>query len=199
MTLARSAAVLLFCLVPRPAWAHAFEPGIGGGYAAFIHTLTEMPAPLTLVSLGLLWGMHGAAGVKWAWAAFLTMMVAAMGLYMGYGIVIDPIFPMLLLAMVAGLYAASGLPLAPTMAVGFAAIGGYLLGIFITPPPAPLLTVTYAIAGGVVAANFIVVLTAIAVDVVRTRWPTPQVAIAIRVIASWITAIAALMVSLAIK
>jgi hypothetical protein len=199
MTAARAAAALLVVLLPYPAWAHAAIPGIGGAYAAFWHTLTELPAPLTLIGLGLLLGLHGTDALKWAWGAFFFMTIVGLALAMGIGIFIDPELPMLLIALFAGLYAASGLRLTAALATVLGAFGGYFLGVFIAPSPASWPTRAYAIAGGLIAANFALVFLVAAVESVRTRWQLPWITIALRVVASWIAAIAALVTALSIR
>jgi hypothetical protein len=192
-------AVLIMSLSPVPAIAHATIPGLNVAYAALFHALTAAPAPLALLGLGLLLGMHGAQVLKWAWAAFFLAMIAGVGGTLILRAFVDPELPMLAIALAAALWAASALPLHGAVAALAGAIAGYAFGIFIAPSPASLSTQAHAVVGGLIGANFALVFVVAAVDTIRKRWTMPWVTIGLRVLAAWIAAIAALMAALSAR
>ena len=156
----------------------------------------KMPAPLTLISLGLLVGLHGAKLLRFAWPAFFCAMLVGLAVSMGFDVFVDPALPMLWLALFAGVYAASGISLAPSGACGLAGLCGFFTGLFISSTAAPWLTQVYGIAGRVISANLTLVVVAGVIGYVRTRWSYIWVLIGLRIIASWLAAIAAIMTAL---
>ena len=142
MRLRRSAVIIaakatVLIIMPAGAvLAHAPVPGPRGAYAAFVHTLTEPPAILALLGLGLLIGTHGLDALKWAWSGFILAMIAGLTGFWAFGLVINPELPLLAVALAAGGLVAAALPLATWAAGGLGAIAGGFLGIFIAPIPA---------------------------------------------------------------
>ena len=65
-----------FVLLPGSAWAHAPLAGVGDFYAGLLHPLTDLPAILPLLALGLLTGQ---AGRVQGLIAILTGIAAALG------------------------------------------------------------------------------------------------------------------------
>lgn len=199
MRTARTIAVLLTLMLPLPALAHAPTAGIGGAYAAFTHTLTEPPAPLALLGLGLLLGLHGAETFKWTWLAFFAAMSAGVGTTVALKVFLDPEVPLVLIALVSALLAASGFALPHLAAIGLGGLAGFVFGVFIAPSPASWSTQAYTVCGGLLAANIALLYIVSAVDTIRERWPMTWITIGLRVIASWIAAISALMLALSIR
>jgi HupE / UreJ protein len=199
MRLLRPIAIICLLFLPAPACAHANIPGIGGFYAAFWHTISEQPAPLILLGLGLLVGLHGTEAFRWAWIAFFLAMLGGLIGILGFGIYVDPELPLLLLALITALYTAGALPLPNPAAAVIGALSGYFFGVFIAPEVASWSTQAYAIAGGLIAANFAFLFIVSAIDTIRTQWQMPWVTVGLRVIASWIAAIAVLMVALSAR
>jgi hypothetical protein len=190
---------VLAALLPTPVLAHTTIPGIGSFSAAFAHVTMEPPAALALLGLGLLAGMHDAATLKWTWAAFLAAMAAGVALTLVIGVIADPELPLLLVALVSGVATASGLGLPKVAAGAVGVLAGAVFGTFATPAPASWSTQAYFVSGGIIGANFALIWIASAVAMARERWPVQVVFIGLRVAASWVAAIAALLAALATR
>jgi hypothetical protein len=195
----RAATAFIALLSPEPALAHTTIPGVNFAYAALVHALFAPPAPLVLLGFGLLLGMHGAKALGWAWTAFFLAMVAGVAVTLSIRVFIDPELPMLLIALVAALWAGSGMPLPRSAAAIVGAVAGYVFGVFIAPSPASWSTQAHAIAGGLIGANFALVFIVAAVDTVRKRWAMRWVTVGLRVAASWIAAISVLMAAFSVR
>lgn len=195
----RGSIIVVVALLPSPATAHVAIPGIGSAYAAFAHATTEPPAALALLALGLLAGMHGAAGLMHLFPAFLLALLVGVATTLLFGVVVDPELPLLYVALGCGLYTAGGFPLPATAAIAIGAFAGAVFGIFSAPAPASWSTQAYFISGGLTGASFALIWLAAAVAMLRARWPMHWVSIGLRIVASWIAAIAALMAALAAR
>lgn len=209
-------AVLVIPYLPTPAWAHSASPGIGGTFAAFAHVITEPPAPLALLGLGLIVGMRRTQSLKWACGLFLVAMLAGLAAALTHTVGTDPELPLVLLAFITGILAASGMPLPNAAASGLLFLAGYFFGVFGTPEPAasatigsssngevivapeqlPWSTLLLSSVGAVLGANFALVLIAAGVNVIHKQCSRPWVIIGLRVIGSWNAAIAALLTAL---
>jgi hypothetical protein len=189
----------LIALSASPAFAHVTVPGVPGLIFAFIHTITELPAPLTLIGLGLLAGLNGTRALEWTWLACFPAMVIGIWTTATWGIAVDPEKPLLLVAAATGLLAASGLRLTRPVAVGVALIAGYLLGIFSWPGPASWSTTLYMASGALLGANLSFVYLSIIVGAIVQRWSHTWVLIGFRVMASWVAAISILLLALSAR
>ncbi len=183
--------LLLALCWPGPAWAHSSAPGIQGIYWGMLHPFTSGPQVLALFALALVIQQrlpdsedvfHG------FWASCLAGIgAAAIGLS-GF----DPEMLLTILAIVAGVLAASALrlPLAALLALGVCC--GLLCGYLSWPDPGAkgmMLTALGAVLGSVL----IVILLAGMIEMVwqAKRWA--WLPIAVRVAASWVTAISVLL------
>lgn len=182
-----------------PAFALGLTPGPVGIYFAFLHFLSEMPVPLTLITLGLLLGLNGHQAFRWAWPSLMLAMPVGLVGILEFRIFIYPESPLLLLTIVVGLWAASGIVVPAYAAAIISLCVGYFLGVFIAPAPASWSTQAYAIVGGLLAVNFVVICVFLIVELIRTWWDMPWIGIALRVVASWLTAIAALVAALLLR
>ncbi len=192
-------AALVAAALPHPASAHVASPDLAGAYAALLHTVTEPPAPIALIGLSLLLGLNGAEAMRQAWPPFIAAMAAAMVLIMTLRVYVDPQVPLLVLALGCGLATASGLrlPAAPAAAMGAAC--GYFLGVLSAPAPASLTTTLYSVAGALIGANLALVFGVAVVDMARQQWPQPWLTIGVRTLGSWVAAISALLLALAVR
>jgi len=209
-------AVLVALSLAGPAWAHPALPGIGGAYAAFTHAITEPPAPLALLGLGLLVGINGAGSVRWACGSFFAATLGGLAATLALDVDTNPELPLVLVALTTGILTASGLPVANAAVTVLGLLTGSLFGVFAAPEPAATATIAYSSSGqltvarddlpwstllwsssgAVLGANLALVFVASAVDSIRKHWPRLWLIVGMRVLASWVAAIAALMAAL---
>lgn len=182
-----------------PAVAHGLTPGPIGIYFAALHTLTEMPLPLVLVSIGLLFGLNKDLAISQTGLFFLFGVAGGVTGILVWQFYIFPILPLLSLAAIGALWAASGVRLPQFAAAVLAAITGYFAGVLFAPGPAPLLMQAYAIAGGTIGALLAVFGTQLIVASVIHRWSFIWIKLAFRVVASWLAAIAVMVAALSVQ
>lgn len=190
------AAAFFYFVASDPGQAHTAAPGLGGFTSAMVHAVTESPAPLVLMALGLLLGSADEKTLASGFVVFAVAMLLALAVTLTAGVLVDQTVPLLVLALVAGLSTASALPLPPLVPKALACAAGAFFGVLATPDPAPLVTVAYAVAGGLVAACWTLMCIAAAVFMARQRWDAPWLKIGLRVLGSWIGAIALLLLAL---
>lgn len=194
-------AVCLACslIVPDAALAHNASPGLGGFTGGMIHAVTEMPAPLALAGLGLLLGLLDEHAMARCFFAFAAAMLAGLTATLVSGSSVPHQTAMLLVTLAAAATVASGLRRPGLLAPLLALAGGICFGILATPDPAPLTTLAYAITGGVMAACWALIAVSAAVYLARQRYTASWFPIGLRIAASWIVAISALMLALFMK
>lgn len=194
-------AVYLFCAVALPdlALAHTASPGLGGFTGGMIHAVTEMPAPLALAGLGLLLGQLDDHAMARCYAAFAAGMCAGLTATLLAGSSVPHQTAMLLVTLAAAATVAAGFRQPGLLALLLALAGGLCFGVLAAPDPAPLATLLYAITGGVMAACWALIAVSAAVYMARQRYPAPWLRIGLRIAASWIVAISALMLALFMK
>lgn len=186
-------------VLPLPAYAHVTSPGLAGAYAALLHAVTEPPAPIALIGLGLLLGLNGAEALKWAWPAFALAMTGAMALMVTVRVYVDPQVPLLALALGCGLATAAGLRLPAVLAAGIGAAGGYFIGVLSAPAPASLTTTLYSMTGALIGANLALVFGVAVIDMARQQWPQPWLVTGVRALGSWVAAIGAMLLALSLR
>lgn len=196
MTRVGLAAAVFLVLASDPGQAHTAAPGLGGFTSAMVHAVTESPAPLVLIALGVLLGSVDEKTLASGFVAFAAAMLLALAVTLMVGVLVDQTVPLLVLALVAGLSTASALPVPPTVTKALACAAGAFFGVLATPDPAPLVVIAYAVAGGLVAACWALMCIAAAVFMARQRWNAPWLKIGLRVLGSWIGAIALLLLAL---
>lgn len=194
-------AIGLLCAIAAPdaTLAHNASPGLGGFTGGMIHAVTEMPAPLALAGLGLLLGLLDEHAMARSFAAFAVGMLAGLAVTLASGSSLPHQTPMLLVTLAASATVAAGLRSAALVALVLAFLGGLCFGVLATPDPAPLTTLLYAITGGVMAACWALIAISAAIYMARQRYTAPWLAIGIRIAASWIVAISALVLALFVK
>jgi urease accessory protein len=195
----RWTAAVIAVVLPLPAYAHVTSPGLAGAYGALLHAITEPPAPVALIGLGLLLGLNGAEALKWAWPAFAVSMAGAMALMVTVRVFVDPQIPLLLLAVGCGLAAAASLRLPAVLAAAIGAAGGYFVGVLSAPAPASLATTLYSMTGALIGANLALVFCVAAIDMARQHWPQPWLVIGVRALGSWVAAIGAMLLALGLR
>ena len=177
---------------PAPAWAHSPIPGIQGVYWGMLHPFTSGPQILALFGLALViqQRLPESEDVLHSFWVSCLVGVGAAGLGLsGF----DPEMLLTIVAIVAGMLAASAirLPLAKLMIVGVSI--GFLSGYLSWPDPGAKGDMMLSAFGAVIGSVLIVILLAGLLEMVwqAKRWS--WLPIAVRVAASWVTAIAVLL------
>jgi len=184
--------LLLALCWPGPAWAHSSVPGIQGIYWGMLHPFTSGPQVLALFALALVIQQRLPDSEDVFHGFWLSCLAgagtAALGLS-GF----DPEVLLTLLAIVAGLLAASALrpPLAALLALAMCC--GLLSGYLSWPDPGAAGDMMLTALGAVLGSVMFVILLAGGIEMVwqAKRWA--WLPIAVRVAASWVTAIAVLL------
>jgi hydrogenase/urease accessory protein HupE len=205
------AALVLPIVIATPASAHGNETGMMGVYHAAMDTITDAPALLALVGLSLFAVLSRRddpkSGVDRSFPRkiglmtlpFVAAMVFGMVLIMQFNLYLDPERGLLLVALASGILAASGLQLPRIWPALLAATAGYFCGVFTAPPPTIWAIQAPSILGAVVGATVgLAGLMAIASGI-TAQWRQEWISIALRVIASWVVAISAMMLALSFK
>lgn len=185
-----------FVALPEAAAAHTPTAGIGGFYLGLSHPLLVPGVLLALLSLGLVVGQRGDAAFVPAWPAFASGAVAGVALTLVAGFLIEPNVPLLVLATVYGLFAASALPLPRSGAMAGAAAAGVLIGIAAAPDPGPLRATVITAGGALISAHLLFLFVVGVAMRVHETFTRAWVAVALRIAGSWIAAVAALMAAL---
>lgn len=183
---------------PAPAWAHGSVPGLQGIYWGMLHPFSSGPQILALFALALViqQRLPGSEDVFHGfWVSCLTGAGAASLGLSG----LDPEILLTIVAIVAGILAASALriPLAALLALGICC--GLLSGYLSWPDPGAKGDMLFTALGAILGSVVIVILLAGIIEMVwqAKRWPCQP--IAVRVAASWVTAIAVLIGALMIR
>lgn len=183
---------------PAPAWAHGSVPGLQGLYWGMLHPFSSGPQLLALFSLALLIQQrlpesedvfHG------FWISSLVGAgVAALGLS-GF----SPELLLTLAAIVTGILAAIArrLPFVTMLALGICC--GLLSGYLSWPDPSPTGDPVFSTLGAIIGATLVIVLIAGGSEIVSQATKWPWLPIAIRVAASWATAISVLLGALSVR
>jgi hypothetical protein len=197
MTLSlRIAFALLLWLLPREASAHTASPGVEGFTAAVIHATTQFPAPLALAALGLLCGLLEEKALAAAIVTFAGAMVLGLAVTLSARVHFGLVTPLTGLALLAGIHTASGIAPSRLTASALALATGYFFGVLASPDPGPISALAYWLAGSLVGACWALMGIAAGVYMVRQRWDAPWLKIGLRVVGSWIVAIASLLITL---
>ena len=182
-----------------PALAHGLTPGPAGIYFAALHILTELPAPLLLIAFGLLLGLNRHLAIIWVGLIFLLGMATGIIGILTWRLYIHPILPLQLLTVIVALFAASGIRFPRSASMVTALVIGYFLGVFFAPGPASWSTQTYAITGGIIGTCLGVFSMFLVVALTTDRWNYFWIKLALRILASWIAAIAAMVAALSFQ
>lgn len=170
-------------------------PGIEGVYTGLRHPLTAPDQILALLATGLLLGNFPLSRLAPAFVALGAGLLGGLAL----GDAATSPSPWLLAFAAAS---AAGAALAPgrahAMAVVVAGTAGLLLGWASVPEPGPAEDRLFTMAGSFTGVLLLTLYLAGALELTRERLAHPALAIAFRVAAAWIAAIALLMLALAL-
>lgn len=186
-TLVTAAAALL----PLAAQAHAPMPGIGHFYNGAFHPFLVVPHLLALISLGLWTGQRGVAAIGGMAAALAAGLLAGLGPALAMAVP-DTDLLVLAAAGATGLAVAVARPLPQTLAWLFAAAVGLAIGLGSAPDGVQGMARWAVAAGTVCGATLALVWTAAMASFARPAWTR----IALRVLGSWISASALLVLAL---
>lgn len=181
-----------------PVFAHGLTPGPIGIYFAALHALTEMPLPLVLISISLLLGLNRDVAIGQTWLFLMLGIAGGLTGILAWGFYVHPILPLLLLTVFVALWAASGVQLPRSAATILTAIIGYFVGVYFAPGPAPWLMQAYAIVGGTIGASLGVLGIYFIVALITDRWSFIWIKLTLRIMASWVAAIAAMVAALSL-
>ncbi|MEO1608976.1 MAG: hypothetical protein AAFR90_06440 [Pseudomonadota bacterium] len=199
MRLPRTLVTITASTFAFPAFAHGLTPGPIGIYFAALHTLTEMPMPLVLISVGLLLGLNKDVPIRQTWLFLILGIAGGLTGILAWRVYIHPILPLLSLTVIAALWAASGVQLPRSAATVIAVMTGYFAGVFFAPAPALWSMQAYAIAGGAIGTCLGLLATYFTVALITGRWNFFWIKLSLRIVASWIAAIAAMVIALSLQ
>lgn len=177
---------------PDPAWAHGSVPGLQGIYAGMLHPFTSGPQLLALFAMALVIQQR-LPDSEDAFHAFWASCLAGAGVAAaGFG-GLNPDVPLTAFAVLAGVLAASALrlPLPALLLLGITC--GLLSGYLSWPDPGARGDMMFTACGAIIGSVLIVIAIA---GIIETVWQVakwPWLPIAVRVAASWETAIAILL------
>ncbi|MEE4120294.1 MAG: hypothetical protein V2I65_14915 [Paracoccaceae bacterium] len=187
------AAALALCAGASPAAAHSPLPGIEGFYAGLLHPLSTPDQALALLATGLLLGGFAMQRLAVAFGAAAIGLATGLALGTPTGDPAPWLFGLAALAAaLAALVPGRALPLAALLSLG----AGVLLGWASLPDAGPPRDRAFTMAGSVTGAALGLLYLAGGLDLLRDRLRAPWLAVALRVLAAWIAAIALLMLAL---
>lgn len=188
---------LILALTPQVALAHGSLAGGGGFYAGLAHPFLAWEHTILLIGLGLSLGSLRRIAARLPLAALLCGLVAGLALAPFFGVAgAGP--AVLVLAVVAGAAVVLALDLPVGVLAPLALATGMAVGLDTGVPPPPNMTAVevYAPYFGVVVGVFLVVLNAMALASLANR---PPFTIAVRMVGSWIIAIALMVLALHLR
>ena len=189
--------VLFLCLFAAlPAQAHVAVAGSEGFVVGLTQPFLEVDVGIAAVAMGLALGQRTRDLNEAAAGLFLV------GFLVGLGTVFLPVQPDLPrefiygVSLVAGLLIAAAYLLARLLSLPFGFLGGLLMGMGSGPEPASFSAVAFTAGGSLVCVTFLFMY-----GLAGSQWMTsperpPWLAVALRVIGSWIVAIALLVIAL---
>ena len=183
---------------PVPAWAHGSVPGLQGIYSGMLHPFTSGPQLLALFAMALVIQQRLPDSEDAFHAFWASCLVGAGAAALGLG-GLNPDVPLTVFAVIAGIVAASALrlPLSALLLLGITC--GLLSGYLSWPDPGAKGEMMFTALGAILGSVVMVIVVAGIVELVwqTRRWP--WLPIAVRVAASWVTAIAVLLGALTIR
>ncbi|MEL6185464.1 MAG: HupE/UreJ family protein [Myxococcota bacterium] len=188
---------LLVLLLPRPAYAHLVSVRFGDFFGGALHVLSGLEHALVLLALGLLAGLQPREVGRWMLGA------VPIGLALG-GILAAAGFSTVSVqvAIVASLIVLGGLTaghakLPQTLLIALGLIAGALVGFENGLAMTERVTVTLFVAG--VTVTGLVVVTPVTAAVATATDKANWAAIAVRSVASWLTAVGLIMIALVLR
>lgn len=185
---------LLLITSVSPAWAHISSGGIVDSYSGLLHPFTEPLHIITIIGLGFLLSQQGKSIPPIGWvtyciAALVGLIASSLGLSLSINILLY------LLSILLGILVAAKPALSRMVCVLFSLIVGFLLGmdsVSATPGIGKLVITIFSTTTGLGIALLMVIGWG---DYFTRDWQK----IGIRVIGSWIAAIALLLFTLSLK
>ena len=185
--------LLLAAMVwPAPAWAHGSVAGLQGIYSGMLHPFTSGPQLLALFAMALVIQQRLPDSEDVFHAFWASCLAGAGAAALGLG-GMNPDIPLTVFAVVAGVLVASALrpPLSALLLLGMTC--GLLSGYLSWPDPGAKGDMMFTALGAIIGSVLIVITVAATIEVTwqATKWT--WLPVAVRVTASWATAIAMLM------
>lgn len=179
-------------LWPAPAWAHGSVPGLQGIYAGMLHPFTSGPQLLALFAMALVIQQRLPDSEDAFHAFWASCLAGAGAAALGQG-GMNPDVLLTIFVIVAGFVAASSLklPLPALLLLGITC--GLLSGYLSWPDPGAKSDMMFTALGAIIGAVLIVIAVAGIIETVWQAAKWPWLPIAVRVAASWATAIAVLL------
>ncbi len=187
----RPLALLALAAACANASAHGSIQGIDHFSGGILHPLVEPTHLLALVALGLLLGQRGIAKVEKAFLGFAAGVVVGL-LCAGAGRVVDTDLPLLAIATACGLLVALAPALPPIVYAGIATLLGAGIGIASNPESFAGAAMLAALSGAGLGAVLWLVIIAAIVGLLQRPW----LRILVRVVGSWSSAAAILVLAL---
>jgi hydrogenase/urease accessory protein HupE len=169
-----------------------------GLYTGFLHPFTSSGSLLALAAFGLLMARNR-QHLQFMWITFIAASIVATGGLIVSGRALDPQLALLGLAIVLALAAASGIDLPKPALLIAGGLAGIFGGVAWTPDPGPTLSMFITAFGAAVGANLLLSYVGGGLGELQMRHTQPWIAIGVRVMASWVAAIAVLLGALLLK
>lgn len=192
---ARGLAALLFVL-PQTAGAHSALPGIEGFYLGLTHGIATPATLLATLATAVMAAQDWPRRFRLGWPLFAVCL--ALGL--AGALVLDAELPLdaglLGAAVLGGCFAALAAGRFTLAALPLLALSGLVLGAAGAPDDGARQDVAITMAGAFLGPNLALLLVGGALDLLREHLPGPAPDIALRVAASWLAAIALMLLAL---
>lgn len=176
------------------AWAHGEIKGVGAFYSGVLHPFMSPAHLIALVALGLLFGQRGVGASRPAMGALAAALVPGLWLSLRLQGLPEPDPWLLALGTVLGLGVVLARPWPTWALVTLAALAGLAVGLGSAPDGMAPAQRAAALAGTFVGATLCTACLAGAVHPLRKPWAR----VGVRVLASWLSASALLVLTLGI-
>ena len=194
--MARWSALILCVFVPFPAQAHVAVAGSEGFILGLTQPFLEIEVGIAAVAMGLSLGHRSKDLNEKAAGLFLA------GVLAGLGTVFLPVqtdMPrefVYSVSLVSGLLVATAVSVTGVLSIAFSFLGGMLIGMGSGPEPASFSAIAFTAGGSLLCITFLFLY-----GLAGSQWMTsperpPWLAVALRIIGSWITAISVLVIAL---
>lgn len=195
MTLPGVVLTLVLAFLPGLAAAHGGLPGGGGFYSGAAHPFLAIEQLLGLLGLGLLLGKVSGDNSRLPLVVLAAALCAGLAAGPAYGRA-EPVMLWMALLLGSVLAAALWMPLWGRLIA--AGLTGWIVGTDtdLPAPSSPDLVVVFAPFAGVFVGVFLIVLNAAAFSSMGER---PAARIAVRIVGSWLTAIALMVLALRLR
>ena len=194
----RLAIIVPVVLWPSHAWAHTSIPGLTGFYWGLLHPFTVPAQLLTLLATALVVQQQLPRGED-ALKGFVLACLAG-GAVAAAGLTSTSVeLPLIAMAIVTGLLAASAIPLHTSVLWGLGLMAGLLTGVVSWPDPGSTNAMLFSASGAMFGALMVIVMVASTLEAVKHKVNWNWISIATRVVASWIAAVAILLGALSLR